>query len=187
MSLEPSLYVDLTIALLRGMLEETLPIAHAAQLLYMAAQPETMAVEHDIIDDVKAELTNWTLDDLDGLRECVVIQVEMKCIDDEHDHPDDERPHNIAQVVRLATRPDWDPQHVHPNRTQLDEVISAVGRRFLPPGVNEEHIILAASPRPVGRHLRDLLMGGNRVEAEVSEFRAELDRLFPSAEEGGNK
>jgi len=85
-------------------------------------------------------------------------------------------------VLRLETAPGWDPRQVHANRTQLDEVIERVGRRRLPADL-ANHLVMSTGIGNVG--LRDLLLGVKDVDAEVSDFRKELDRLFPTAEEGG--
>jgi hypothetical protein len=167
--IEPTVYMELMMSLLGATVSNELTPLTMGEILYAAAQPEATAVEHDILEEVRAELTDWTQSDLAGLKECILVQIELPK-EDKHDQ--------VAQIIRLATERGWHWSQVHSARKNLDDVITMVGARYIPEGVKGKML----------RQTGQINLDGNfkkNIEHEVDSFRAELDRLFPSVEEGG--
>jgi len=148
-------------------------------LCYTAAQPNATARTIDILDDLKVELTDWIKSDLDSITECQIVQIEF-------DSYDTDKPRSVAQVVRLAIKPGWHWSQVHPNRRNIDDAITDVGRRHLPPDITVEMVRstrnLADQPAP-SKGFNPLFR--DNIEQEIDKFREELDRLFPTPPEGG--
>jgi hypothetical protein len=167
--IEPETYMELMMSLLGAAVSNELQPLVVGEILYAAAQPATVVVEHDILDEIKAELTDWTQSDLAGLTECILVQMTL---------PKDGEDHQVAQIIRLATQRGWHWSQVHSARKNLDNVITEVGARYVPDGVKGKLL----------RQTGQINLDGNfkqNIEHEVDSFRAELDRLFPDVPKGG--
>lgn len=178
MSLEPEDYIELFYTVVRAVYDRQLDIPQAAELCYSAAQPRTTAVEYDILDEVKAELHDWIKTDLDSVIECKILQLSIPNLEDE------DKMH-VAQVVKLAIKPGWHWSHVHPNRANIDDALTEVGRRYLPEGMEAE---MVRSTRDLRDQQASHSMTGafrKNIEQEIDKFREELDALFPDPEKGG--
>jgi hypothetical protein len=182
MSLTPEQYVEFFVSVARGMYDRQLDIGAAAELCFTAAQPNAVATIVDILDDLKAELTDWIPSDLNSIHECSIVQI----VFDSFDNPGDGEKRNVAQVVRLAVAPGWHWSHVHASRTNIDDAITAVGRKHLPDYAEDVQMVRrtkALGDQPIARGGFNPLFRNN-IEAEVDKFREELDRLFPTQEGG---
>jgi len=172
MALEPEEYVHVYLHIARAMYEQQVTIIVAAEICHYAAQPTTDAELHDIIDEVKAELYDWLPSDLAALKECTVM-----CLVG----PDSDGVKRCAQLASMATEGGWNGGLIHASRVNINDVMDMVCKRYLPDDVDVTGMYCASGNIEFGTAEQFK----RNVEREVDRFREELDRLFPSNEEGG--
>ncbi len=179
MSVQPDEYVEFYMTIMRAVFDRQIDIGAAAELCFTAAQPNAHAETIDILDELKAELSDWIPSDLNSIHECMIVQIVF-------DSYDGDEKQNVAQVVKLAIQPGWHWSHVHASRANIDEAITLVGRRHLPEGTTVEMVRRTRdlTDQPIPKHGGFNPLFRNNIEHEVDKFREELDRLFPTQEGG---
>jgi len=176
MGLDPIMYTTVWMAATQAAFIGQIDPVTAAEVCHFAAQPETNAEVHDILDEVKAELYDWIPSDLAALKEAEIIQITGT-------HDDGTGKLRCCQIASLATAKGWHGGMVHASRVDINVVMDTLAQRYLPEDVEGEMF----------RHSNDIDFTGladqfkANVENEVEKFRKALDEelnfLFPGKEE----
>lgn len=180
MSIQRETYTELMHSMIFAFASEQLTLAQLSSVLFACAQPDTTEETTDLTHDVRAGLTDWSEMNKGMLIAVEAVKLTFRC---HNIHGPCKQDQHSVFMTRVIGSMDWVPEQVSSQHVFSDVILAATMK--LNPGQGHGRAI---RPRRgtyaelIGA-FRDMFLEQpeQRVEKEVSEFRAELDKLFPSA------
>lgn len=165
-------------------------------ILWMTAQESSYELIHDITEEVRFKLGDWPDDEKAKLHQIEIRQLFFGCemrLEDPETHKDHSIP--IAQILRIGTTAETKETGWHWSQVVSDYdfelVVQGICDEYHQQVTGHEHqSSVVIGSRVVQSTVREQFaeqLRKPKIEREISEFRAELDALFPSTPppEGG--
>lgn len=180
-------FVEVTHSMVMALAMDDLNIGQIAMLLHQCADAKATEVTLDITKEVRDELDDWSEEQKGHIIGIELVHIRMPC---HNGHPREdgtpgpcEKGYHTLQMTRVIGGPAWDPATIGSRHRFEDVVVRVSSAKHPEHGKNP--LILGRRNKAIGEY--SLKEAFNRqfgqaeqIEKEVEDFRAELDKLFPS-------
>lgn len=193
MTIERETYTELVHSMLWGFVQQQLTLPQVASVLHSVAQQDTTEETVDLTNIVRDALTDWKESDKGQIVAVETVKMTFKCRGNVHG-PCEKGEHTV-QMTRVIGSMGWEPEEVS-SIHDFGQVIMEATVDKHPDGKEGKFVTARHNKRDRGSQA-DLInafqrifdeQGNPGIDQEVRDFRAELDKLFPSAptqEKGG--
>lgn len=180
-------FIEVTHSMVMALAIHDLDIAQIAMLLHQCADAKATEETLDITQEVRAALDDWSEESKGHIIGIEVVHIRMPChnghLNEDGSPGPCEKGFHTLQMTRVICGPQWDPNRIG-SRHRFDDVIVKIATAMHP-----EH---GKSPLILGRRTaigehglkeafnRTFGEQAEKIDRAVEDFRAELDKLFPS-------
>lgn len=183
MSVERETYTELLHSMMFAWVEGQLSLPQVASVLYATAQPDTEETTTDVTHEVRRALTDWSEMNKGMLLGVETVLLTFNCV---NVHGVCAKGKHTVAMTRVIGSMGWEPEEVSSQHDFSKVVLDATMAHHPDQGTREGKVVSNISNRGAIRDLigtfRDMFMQQpeQKMEKEIDEFRAELDKLFPS-------
>lgn len=181
-------YIEITHSMVMALVSEDLGIAQIALLLHQCADPKATEETMDITKEVREALTDWSEASKGHIVGIEVVHIRMPCHNG-HPNPDGSndpcpKGFHTLQMTRVIGGPGLNPYQVS-SQHRFDDVVVKVSAAKHPEH-GKDPLILGTRSKAIGESsLKDAFNRhfgeqAEQIDKVVDDFRAELDKLFPS-------
>lgn len=183
MSIQRETYAELVHAMIVSLVQEKLNFGQVSSVLWACAQPSTEESTIDVTHKVREALDDWSELDKGML---IGVETVILAFDCSNIHGPCEKGRHAVAMTRVIGSRNWDPDRVQ-SQHNFNQTILDATMHVHPDGPNAEGKVNTIHNKG-GLHadlisaFRDMFMQQpeKRIDKEVDDFRAELDKLFPS-------
>jgi len=181
MSVHIETYRELTHSMLFALAQRQLSLPQITSVLYACAQPTTEENVIDVTQEVRAALTDWSEQNKGMLIGVETVQLTFQCV---NIHGPCKKGRHTVNMTRVIGSMEWEPEQVQ-SSLDFNDVIVQTTMQHHPDGPDTKGKVVshaAGGQADLIGYFRDMFAAqpDQVVEKEISEFRAELDALFPS-------
>jgi hypothetical protein len=190
MTIERETFTELLHSMMFAFAQSQLSLPQTASVVWACAQPTTIEETIDMTEEVRAALNDWSEMDKGMLIAVECVQMTFLCV---NIHGPCKKEKHTVHMTRVIGSMDWEPENVSSVHDFSEVIMQATMSHHPDPAQGK----LVSNRK--GRYndligaFRDMFLEQpeNTIDKEIDEFRAELDKLFPSApstptEKGGS-
>lgn len=180
MSIQRETYHELLHAMMFALVKQELNFVQVGSVLWAAAQPDTEETTHCVTHKVRERLTDWSESDKGMLIGVETVLMTFRC--GNIHGPCTKGQHTVA-MTRVIGHQGWEPDNVS-SSVNFNQAILDATMSLHPDKTGDKNVSSSnGSQRDLISAFREMFMQQEpekSIEKEIDQFRAELDKLFPS-------
>ena len=181
MSIQRETYTELLHSMVFAWAESQLSLPQVSSVLWACAQPSTTEETIDMTHEIRDELTDWSELDKGMLITIETVLLTFNCV---NIHGVCSKGKHTVAMTRVVGSTNWEPERVS-SVHNFNQIVLDATVRHKPGETLGDNVVshVRGSQRDLINAFRDMFNDPPEVgiDKEVTSFREELDKLFPSA------